>query len=305
MNSRLALGIGVGLLAILFGLGLAYCRKKNSSAIKAKYGPAQESGESRNNAHNAAIETRGSQSDPSKGDKETAKEKRNEFRECLKIYLEVVGLIGLLFYAGLTALLWKEAHQQTIDSARAWVGYQQTGNSNLPVVMDKLEIVPKLDIEWHYTIENFGDGPAIKVMPEGWVTPGTGHLKDIASDAEFVCDTATKFATGTVPLGPRVHNPGPMGFVLFPHQTYTDDTFSPSRSNSPLTSAWTGAALPNLKWIFIMGCVAYVDQFKAPHWTRFVVQIGNGRDPVSLASPMQLYSLFNDTDETGSNNRQQ
>lgn len=229
-------------------------------------------------------------------------EQRKDCRECVTVCIEGAALLGLSIYACFTYGLWTEAHKQTVDSARAWIGYQQIPNSNSPVAIDRLEISPKLDVEWHDTIENFGNGPAIKVISQGWVAT-EGGLRDIAGYAAFICDAATKFATGTVAIEPPAQNPGRMGFVLFPHQTYTDDSFSPSRSGSPLASAWSGAAQPNLKGMFIMGCVAYLDQFRTPHWTRFVVQIGNGKDPVSIASPQQLYSLFNDTDETDEGNR--
>ena len=48
-----------------------------------------------------------------------------------------------------------------------------------------------------------------------------------------------------------------------------------------------------------MGCVACVDQFKISHWTRFAVLIGDGKNPISNTSPQKLYTLYNDSDETG------
>jgi hypothetical protein len=48
-----------------------------------------------------------------------------------------------------------------------------------------------------------------------------------------------------------------------------------------------------------MGCVAYLDQFKTWHWTRYCIVIGDGKKPITDASPKRLYTLFNDTDETG------
>jgi hypothetical protein len=50
--------------------------------------------------------------------------------------------------------------------------------------------------------------------------------------------------------------------------------------------------------MYLMGCVAYVDQFKNSHWTRFAVLIGDGKNPISNTSPQKLYTLYNDTDET-------
>jgi hypothetical protein len=59
--------------------------------------------------------------------------------------------------------------------------------------------------------------------------------------------------------------------------------------------------MSSLKWLMISGCVAYLDQFKGWHWTRFFVLIGDGKNPLSNASPQKLYTLFNDTDETAEN----
>jgi len=110
-----------------------------------------------------------------------------------------------------------------------------------------------------------------------------------ARETDFICTSNREISTGTVET--KLKNPGPMGFALFPNQTYSD------------SFTWSGDAQPNLKWVYVMGCVAYVDQFDASHWTRFVVLIGDGRNPVDNNSPRQLYTLFNDTDETGEYHR--
>jgi len=61
---------------------------------------------------------------------------------------------------------------------------------------------------------------------------------------------------------------------------------------------WRGQAEPDDKWAYVMGCVAYLDQFNDSHWTRFIVVIGDGNHPLDDSSPRRLYTLFNDTDET-------
>jgi hypothetical protein len=93
-------------------------------------------------------------------------------------------------------------------------------------------------------------------------------------------------------MGPAVSNPGPLGYVLFPMQTYSN------------LEAWRGDAQPSLKWLYLMGCAAYTDQFKAWHWTRACVLVGDGTNPVSNSSPRKMCSLYNDTDETGDKDRQ-
>jgi hypothetical protein len=213
----------------------------------------------------------------------------DERRQWATLIIESIGLIGLIVYAVFTGGMWQEMQEQTVDSARAWIGYQQIPGSNLPVAIDGLALTPKFAIVGHYTIENFGNGPAIKVMPAHWVETTHTSLRELAVDAEDVCDFGKQFATGATPEQGGEESPGPMGFVLFPKQTYVKPFF------------WSGDATPNLKWLYVMGCVAYLDQFKKPHWTRFVVIIGDGKTPVSIASPRRLYTLYNDTDETDVN----
>ena len=293
-----ALLIATGVVALAAMVIWSICGPKRSNGVQRQEQARpdrQASKDSRNETQTPATTSEGH---PSVSECEDARKKFRECRECWTLAIEVVGLLGLSAYAYITFQLWQEAQKQTVDSARAWVGYQQIPNSNLPIAIDRLEISPSLRVEWHYTIENFGNGPAIKVVPESLIPP-SNDLEGVRGTAAFICDNGTKFATGTIPIEPPRQNPGRMGIVLFPHQTYTDNSMSPSRSDSPYASAWKGPAMPDLKWMFIMGCVAYLDQFKAPHWTRFVVQIGNGIDPVSMASPRMLYSLLNDTDETG------
>jgi hypothetical protein len=191
-------------------------------------------------------------------------------------------------YAGISLFQWREMQKQTVNSARAWLGYQQIGDSDLPVIVDRLEMVPRLNVEAHYRIENFGSGPAIKVTPTFWVATDT-NLKMVRRTGAFLCSSAAHFATGTVPTAPSVETPGPMGSILFPKQIYNN------------SQTWSADAMPSLRWMLVMGCVAYLDQFKAPHWTRFAVLIGDGINPISSSSPRKLYTLFNDTDESSEN----
>lgn len=193
----------------------------------------------------------------------------------------IVALVGVT--VGIGAVL--AARRATIESSRAWLGYRQRAGSNLPIVVDRVEILPKLHVQAHYTIENLGRGPAIKVIPTGWVETDSS-LKTLAATANFICESSRDFTTGTVPHERGVFNPGPMGSVLFPGQTY-DDVID-----------WQGDAMPALKWIMISGCVSYIDQFNRWHWTRFFVSVGDGKNPISNASPQKLYTLYNDTDET-------
>jgi hypothetical protein len=189
-------------------------------------------------------------------------------------------------YAGIAFFQWKETRNQTRSISRAWLGYQTDEPSKLPVAIEGVEVSPQLSIRGHYTIKNFGNGPAIKVMESLFVVTRTHNLAEVQRAVSFPCEAGKHFATGTVPMDKSLMNPGPMGFVMFPQQTY-GNSFN-----------WQGQAEPDDKWAYVVGCVAYLDQFNDSHWTRFVVLIGDGNHPLNDSSPRQIYSLFNDTDET-------
>jgi hypothetical protein len=152
---------------------------------------------------------------------------------------------------------------QTINTSRAWLGYQLDDQTKLPLVVNAIELSPSPRVAWHYTVENFGNGPAIKMLVlEAAETIAPKKIMD--GIAAGWCDDARKFATGTMA---GANNPGPLGYVLFPKQTY--------RRSVP---SWEGVPQPTDKFLYLFSCVAYLDQFKARHWTRSCVRIGDGKN---------------------------
>jgi hypothetical protein len=211
--------------------------------------------------------------------------------ETFALLFAAVAAIAAAFAAYYSYGQLKEMQRQSANAARSWIGYQLDGQTGLPFTIDDVEVSPRLSVTAHYTIENFGNGPAIKVIPSYFVV--TDLNKTIEDrEADFICESSKKFSTGAVPTGPGASNPGPLGYVLFPKQTY-------SREES-----WGGDAQPSLTWLYIMGCAAYMDQFKAWHWTRACVLVGDGNSPVGNSSPRKMCTLYNDTDETGDHDRQ-
>jgi hypothetical protein len=84
------------------------------------------------------------------------------------------------------------------------------------------------------------------------------------------------------------------GQVLFPNSTSLQ-TIGPAATPAP----------PSLTKIWIAGCITYLDQFETPHWSRYCYEMGNGQRPVGKGSPVEPCQLFNDTDETQSQNMDQ
>jgi hypothetical protein len=214
-----------------------------------------------------------------------------EALDALTLLFAAVAAVAAGFAAYYSNGQLREMQKQTANAARSWVGFRLDDQTGLPFSIDNVEVSPRLSVTAHYTIENFGDGPAIKVIPTFFVVTEADKTT-VDNTADFICDSSKRFSTGTVLAGPGVPNPGPLGYVLFPKQTYSH------------REPWGGDAQPSLKWLYVMGCTAYVDQFKASHWTRACVLVGDGKIPVNNYSPRQLCTLYNDTDETGDKDRQ-
>jgi hypothetical protein len=166
---------------------------------------------------------------------------------------------------------------------RAWIGLDGV------VKIDVLETIPHLGVEAHYRIQNFGNGPAIKVIPIGWFWTDEKLMENLALS---ICQMASNFTAGSVPHGPNVRNPGPMGYTLFPNQGHEETIGSPS-------DPWTGPAEPDLTHFRLIGCIAYINQFKVVHWTRFCMEPQiNASLPLTKDTPLTFCSLYNDTDES-------
>jgi len=210
---------------------------------------------------------------------------------CQQVILNVLTLlavIGAWLYAAITYVSLQELRTQTKiqrevaqSSQRAWVGLDG------PIVADVLQPNP-LKIGGHYAIKNFGSGPAIKVSAIAWPVWDTEKL-DYLNVGRLACTGPLEEVTGTIPHGPKMVSPGPMGFVLFPTQTHTEEVGG---------GIWTGPAVSSIRHIWFAGCVAYLDQFNAVHWTRFCMESSYlARPPLTKGTPLQFCALFNDTDD--------
>lgn len=177
-----------------------------------------------------------------------------------------------------------------INSERAWVGL------DVPVTLDAIALdqkAQKAAIKGKYSIRNFGKGPATKVMQFGnFLDPGKKldseqRLKTQKAEANWFCDSAVKFTTGTISVGGNMKQPPPFGYTLFPNQTHDE----PIEYQGPLDT---------VEFLQYVGCVAYIDQFKTVHWTQFAMWRGPhaANDVIPKTVPkLDFYSLYNDTDE--------
>jgi hypothetical protein len=190
--------------------------------------------------------------------------------------------IATIVYASITSHMWKEMQTQTriqrdaaINSERAWVGLDG------PVKTDALQATPTFAIGGHYNVRNFGHGPALKVFPYAIPVWDTEKV-DYMNVAKTACAGPIGFATGTLPGQP---NPGPMGYMLFPDQLHPEAVGQ---------GIWQGAGVPPIKHFWFIGCIAYIDQFKALHWTRFCVEPPYTVRNPSKDTPLQFCALYND-----------
>ncbi len=284
---NLFLTAAIAAFIVLLGL-LTVCGQKGRRSNEPETQPTEQGATSTSYLEDRAGPE--SNRSPAEPHNVTPSEERNEFRDCVQIYLQILALCGLAIYCYFTYGLWIESQKQTASAARGWLGFTQQGVDNLPVVIDNVQTSPSFIVDAHYTIENFGNGPAIKVMQSSWIETDP---KMIEKTAAFACEGAKRFSTGTVPMTSDVHNPGPMGYILFPKQTHSE------------LIHWRGNDPQSGQWIYVIGCVAYVDQFRKWHWTRFCVLTGTGVIPLPGGSKQTLCTLYNDTDETGEKDESQ
>jgi hypothetical protein len=212
-----------------------------------------------------------------------AREKRKEWCAWGNLVIQGLVLAAVIAYACITHRQWKEMQEQTriqrntgINTERAWVGL------DVPITLDRIETQStSVAIKGHYSIKNFGHGPAFKVMQSGNFIQQT-NLEMEKREADFYCDSSVKFATGTVPVGGEMKQPPPFGYTLFPSQG----------KDYPIE--YQGGT-DTLRFLQFVGCVAYTDQFKTVHWTRFCMERRPG--DTSKVPKLDFCALYNDTDE--------
>jgi hypothetical protein len=208
--------------------------------------------------------------------------------------LTLLAVAGAWVYAAITFCTLKELRNQTViqrqsaeSSQRAWVGLE-----SIPIA-DAIQANPLL-LAGHFTVKNFGVGPAIKVdvfsEPEVWdgktkIKPGHDYM----AAGRSICNIPVAFVTNTVNGRPNAQAPGPMGYILFPGGTHAEQV-----GGGP----WTGDPVPPIAHLWFVGCIAYLDQFNTLHWTRFCVESSYfSKFPLSKDAPLQYCALFNDTDD--------
>lgn len=231
---------------------------------------------------------------PSSEKSEQSRREKRHWLDYLEAGMAGIGLLVLVVYAiatidyaWITNKMWIEMQEQTriqrntaIDSDRAWVGL------DVPITLDAIETesTTKVIIKGHYSFKNFGHGPAAKVVQAANFASDPGNLQATSAEADFFCGSSIKFATGgvTAPMGGKLKEFPPFGYTLFPNQPH-DESIDYQGNAETVT---------HLRFI---GCVAYIDQFKAVHWTKFCME----RRPGDMARipKLDFCAMYNDTDQ--------
>jgi hypothetical protein len=123
----------------------------------------------------------------------------------------ITGAAVLFAFLSVIGVVWSvlEARRATVEANRAWVGLDG------PMTVADFNAGPIWALALRSTLRNYGHGPALKVTSTVFVED---DQKNIDGTAQFVCDAAEHFSTGTVPMASVAINPGPLGHVLFPDQ---------------------------------------------------------------------------------------
>jgi hypothetical protein len=171
------------------------------------------------------------------------------------VVIAIVGVIG-----GIAAVL--STRTATIESNRAWMGLDAA------IAIDGFKAKPEGDLSAHYVIKNFGKGPALNVVSTSAVDT---NPEVMGERGKTICTLAETISSGSEAPKQfiRSNNPGPLGRILFPDQI----------AQEPITEEgagvgigiWHGGSIQGAKSIWVLGCIAYIDQFKGRHWTRFCI----------------------------------
>jgi hypothetical protein len=159
---------------------------------------------------------------------------------------------------------------------------------DVPITLDTIDITPKAGkIEGHYSVKNFGHGPALKVVQFGNFVDLDTTMEVQKREADSYCNGAVNFTNGTVPVGGEMRQPPPFGYTLFPGQQHTE-------------LIQFGGKIPEktARFLRFIGCVAYIDQFKTTHWTRFCMERkpGSPPTPVGRMPKLDFCAMYNDTE---------
>ncbi len=232
----------------------------------------------------------------SKQRQETSRYNLRDWIQVLLVIVTWAAFIAAFTYAGVALLQWSAnekaanaaksaadtAHTALIEGERPWVGLDG------PIKITGLYFgPPNIEIQYTYHIKNFGKTPALKVI-------AIMHFAASAEKDKFwgdhACEQSVPFTTGTVKGPPGKEYP-PIGKILFPGQVLEDGAKPPITDGDIFT--------PNIKTVWFIGCVSYVDQFKNVYWTRFCQRTPH-YPPASFTinMPLEPCNSYNDTNDT-------
>jgi hypothetical protein len=198
-------------------------------------------------------------------------------------------VIAAAIYASITHRMWTEMQQQTciqrnaaMNAERAWVGLDGSPRVDVGLLENG-----KLGANIQFAVKDYGKGPALSVMAGADIVPSRADNPHIVEDMLQVnCNLIFPFI-GLKPSAPVASSDDltkhQWGHAVFPNQTYG-------------TSVVTGIDLPSAigKEAYIVGYIAYRDQFSEPHWTKFCYNTGDfAKDVVKDASSFKHLYLCN------------
>jgi hypothetical protein len=161
------------------------------------------------------------------------------------------------------------AHDTLFKGQRPWVGID-----GYPIVLQPPQVTKETGVHADVVIgvKNFGISPALHVAINTGITigPPTSDLTQFRRDADASCKMADMGSSPIVPGEERT------GRYIFPGTTLT------SRLNMTANSPYLD---PN-RGLDLVGCIAYTDQFKAKHHTRFCFMSQGRIDQIVANQPL-------------------
>jgi hypothetical protein len=166
---------------------------------------------------------------------------------------EIIAIVFAIFYAVVTFLQWRDAHQALIVSARPWIG--------MDTLTSTITAEAGQPLSWHVMFKNYGASPALHMSLRTRVLLATPDI-DLPKAFRELEITPPGPVESTLFNGQEMPNPGFSGY-----QNLADDQ----------AKAVNGGTIG----VVLLGKVVYQDQFGAQHLTTFCRIYNPAKDKIS------------------------
>ena len=184
--------------------------------------------------------------------------------------LNLVTFIAVALYACITRNMWKEMQIQSClqreastNAERAWVGLDKPPEIEIGLLPDG-----RLGSRISVIIKNYGKGPGVNTVAGAMIVPSKPEDPHwIDDETQNQCNLIFPF------VGLKPTRPVATSFDSVEHQ-WGETLFANRTGGSDIIGTIDLASFKG-KMGYLVGCIAYKDQFSNGHWTKFCYNTGS------------------------------